>query len=464
MLDQPTNGKERPSDAATAQRRHLPAAGILPAIALAVAVGAVSTLWDGSPWLGVGAAVGGLALTMALFIGGMGAMTFTLAAAGAFTVSMLSLRVGPVSLADTLFALSLIPTTAGLTRDPVNRNELGRYLPVAVLTCLTVAGGLGGSFTATDQVTSMAELGRFTASTLLLIVIIALWSPSREMVRRLMWIALLGVCVHVLIAMFIRDPNGRALGLATHPNHLGLSSALAIGLALGLVMSSRRRMHWALGGLALAILGLGIVMSGSRAAALAAAVTVVTFLIATRSWKLIAWGAVVLAVAAGLVTLKVVDLGEQNALTRLAGDRSAELSNRERVRAYDEALTAITENPLTGGGFTSAKAAHSIYLQLWVSAGLLGLVFVFGLGVVALKALLRARTRGDLTSLGLAAGYLGYLAAGFVTNQLWDRYIWLHLCLLLALQAKYRDSAATDPKLSDWSRAGVIPIRVNRSA
>lgn len=417
-----------------ASRRGLSVPVLVLTLALAVAIGAITTLSGASGFGGAAVAAGVLAVGFVAFTRGLEGLTFCLAAAAAFTVSLLGIRVGPITLADTFLVLSVLPIVANLTRDPLQRSQLSKYLSVVALTALTVAGGLGGSFVATDQISSVSELGRFTASSLFLLVVIALWSPAPAKVRMLLWISLVGVCFHVVIGMFIRDGNGRILGLATHPNHLGIASALSVGVALGLMFSTPRTLHKVLGGGALVLLGLGVVMSGSRAAAVGAAACIAIVLVSTRSWRLLAWGSVAVVAAAALVFSGTVDLGDQNALTRLGGDQSSRLSNVERGKAFDQALDSIAENPLTGGGFASAKAAHSIYLQLWVSAGILGLVFIFGVGIVVVRVLLEARAAGDLLSIGLAAGYIGYLVAGIASNQLWDRYIWLHLCLLLALR------------------------------
>lgn len=362
--------------------------------------------------------------------------------AAALALSMIALRRGEIVAADVLLAAAIGPLVIVASRRAFDGGRLlfsegfRWHLPVLVLICVVVFGGLIGSFFASEQNLSLAELGRFAASSMVGILLLWVWNPSRKMLEVLCWCLLAGATVNAALGLVLEKSGGRAMGLSTHPNHLGLAAALACGIALGLIFTSTGRARKFGAVACLSLLGVGILDSGSRAALLGVSVTVLTFLMTTKSWKLVALSLVLGGVAIATINFDLVTVNELNAVSRLRGDQTSYLADQERMEFARVTMESIAENPITGNGFASAKLAHSIYLQLVASAGLLGAVFAIGLIFMMIRALLAAKRSNDVLAIGVASSYAGYLAAGAFTNILWDRYVWVHLAVLLTLVAR----------------------------
>jgi len=387
-------------------------------------------------------ALGGATALLALVVGvwALGGLAKALVFGAAFTVSMISFRVGAeVTLADTFLGVAFVLVLAlsiGKYSNQLSRAAGMRWhFPVVVLVLLVVVGGLGGTFSASDQTRSLAELGRFAASSVVVVLLFWLWAPSKSTLRQICWVLVLGASTNAVLSLFLERFGDRAMGLSGHPNHLALACSLAIGVTLGLTFSSPSLGRQTFLAVCLAALGVAVIESGSRAALVGSVVTIAAFLVVTRRWTLIAMGAAAAGFASIAIYLNWFAIGELNAVNRMQGDLSAAASDRIRGEMAQEAVDIILLNPVVGSGFQSAKAAHSIYLQLWASAGFLGLVFAVGLVVITVRMLLTAGQRSDLLAIGLASSYVGYLTAGAVSNILWDRYVWLHLAVLLTLIA-----------------------------
>jgi O-antigen ligase len=139
------------------------------------------------------------------------------------------------------------------------------------------------------------------------------------------------------------------------------------------------------------------------------------------------------AVAVLLATTDATPLGRHNAIQRSIGDATSAASDRERLPQIESSLRTIAGQPLTGAGFEDVLDAHNVYVQLWAGAGVLGLFgFLLAAGTV-LRAGCRPRrgTPPHLLSSAFVAGYAGYLVAGTVQNFLWERYLWLHVAVIL---------------------------------
>lgn len=418
-------------------------------VVLALGLGLVSTATEDLGFLVLAAGAGVAVLAVIVGVWSIQGLATALIMGGAFTVSFIALRAGAeISLADLLLGAALAPVLILAIRnrtDPSAGPAVMRWhLPVLGLTSLVVVGGLAGTFTAGDQALSLSELGRFAASSMVVIVLFWLWAPPRRTLERLCWVLVLGASVNALLGLVMPKLGGRAMGLSTHPNHLALACALAFGVALGLLVSSPGAYRRLVLTGCLAILGVGVITSGSRAGLVGVVVTVAVFLVLTKQWKLVGLGAVLVGLVAGAIYFNLFAIGELNAVNRMRGDRSSFESDRERMEAAEQTIDIIRLNPVTGSGFESAKAAHSIYLQLWASAGLLGLAFALGLAVLTLRILLEAKRRHDHLAMGVAAAYAGYLVLGAVSNILWDRYVWVHLAVLVTLVAT--ESAAVNKR------------------
>ena len=191
--------------------------------------------------------------------------------------------------------------------------------------------------------------------------------------------------------------TGRAVGIFSQPNELGIFCAmlLPIGLALALAEQGRRaRLLAALGTLAIFA---GLMVSLSRGAWSGAVVALLAFWIflPDRRRFLVPVAAVVGASAALLVILSrvpVVGIVNQRLLSLFDG---AANPYDERPAIYAEARRQITESPWIGNGpgafpvtatqlsqdgyYLQAEHAHNLLLNTWAEHGLIGLLCLLGL-------------------------------------------------------------------------------------
>jgi O-antigen ligase len=173
--------------------------------------------------------------------------------------------------------------------------------------------------------------------------------------------------------------DGRAMGFTTEPNLLGHQAVLMGGLA-GLLLKP----HWAKG---LVLLGAGLMvfLSGSRGSLLALVPLGIAWW-----WGLGSQGRIkILAIAIFMgasILLSKVNLGHLANSFDLQAN-----SSKIRLEVWKVALERIKHNPIIGLGQTGFVPyylqhrppnalspwighTHNVFLQLWVEAGLLGLL------------------------------------------------------------------------------------------
>lgn len=384
-----------------------------------------------------------------------------LAGVGTFACERVKLS-SRLSLSDLLLLLAtlcLLPRLLGEGRDALRSGG-----PLLAGIGLIGAGGLLGTLAAPNLLGSLSELAGFLLLTSWLVLLTTVWQPTVREIRRLVWSFLGSVALSSLDAIYLDhgDLNGRALGLTTHPNQLAMLCVLATGPATLLVIGSRGRARAAAIAVA-GILPLGLLYSGSRAGFFGylAVLLGVIILSRRREWIVAALAGPLLA--ALLIASGAVRLPTPNALQRVFGSHntlvqhSLDYSNIERRELLSVTLARIEHHPLTGEGFEYFSAAHDIYLQLWASAGLLGLAG-FGLVTWRTMAPVLGAWRGEvrpaadspesLLAIGLSLGFGGFLVAGLFQNQLADRFIWLAPSLILALRPLLAEAGARLPARS----------------
>lgn len=350
---------------------------------------------------------------------------------GAGTVGLNSLRVESLATADLFLLLAAAGVAIYAFQHGVRTPALLERSTVGIF--LIVVGGLLGTLYAEHSLTSLGLLASLVVGSYAVLALIAIWAPQPSEVRTVSGAFVLGAVVSALFALTSGDE--RPAGLAIHSNHLGLVCVLALGPALALAWWSKaslQRVAWIV---AAGLLMAGIVISGSRAGVLGASVVLLLMFLHMRTSA--ARFAIVstILVAICVLYLGLVDVPGQDALTRsLPGDASSQESDVGRNELLHRSLDRVAEHPLTGEGFESAGEAHNIYLQLWSSAGLLGLVGFVLLASGTLRVFFRRRKgseppRDAVIMIGLLASFAGFLVAGFVQNGLWDRYIWIVLGL-----------------------------------
>ncbi|HYI61142.1 MAG TPA: O-antigen ligase family protein [Acidimicrobiales bacterium] len=356
---------------------------------------------------------------------GLQTVAFAATGASAFFMPMISLRVAPsVSIGDALLlsAIGLASTAVLIRRYPLHFRPLRSVTRALVL---VVAGGVLGSLLHGG---GSGELVSFGAGVGSVIVCFGLQDLAPDQIRRLCWAFALGSTTSGLVGILLGYSvlGSRLYGLSHHPNHLAMVNVLALGMTLGLVLTTSQGRARSIGQ-CLALCHLVIVfMTGSRAGVIGVVVVVGAATIVTRRRHLaIALGGGATALFVVLAT-GVITLTDANVLSRLAGGGGASASDVERADALSSTWETIGDSPILGAGFSSARAGHSVPLQLWQVAGIFGLMAFVVLVATTVRSL---RHPHSVLSVGLWSGYAGYLAASLVSNQLWDRYVWLALAL-----------------------------------
>lgn len=349
-----------------------------------------------------------------------------------------------LTLCDVLLAVALVATAASPTLRRPLRDALDKRGVLAGLALITGGALLGTAFAADYGLSLLGTVGFFFA-TAGPVMALVLWAPSRNHLRWFCVLWLAGAVVSSLWAV-LGGPTmvGRRLGLASHPNSLGLISALGTGVAFAFVLAGPRLLRWLAGVSCLVLVG-GMWASGSRAALLAVVSAVPAVAVLSKRPRVAMFSGAAAAVVGAAVFVGVVHAPALGDVGRLLGDRSTVESDAGRLGQLGHSLDRIMDHPLTGDGFEFAPEVHSIYLQVVVAAGPLGLI---GLAVATGSLLSAARrgigdrhgpVTGDRVLLaGLAGGYIGYMVGAAFQNSLSERYLWLYVAGTLALAADLR--------------------------
>ena len=199
-------------------------------------------------------------------------------------------------------------------------------------------------------------------SALVVVASAACWAVGRSMTRRgcdalvgvVVWASTFGAFVGVLqvVVGVERGPLALAFGRPTsfYQNPVYYGAICAMGLAAAVVDAGRRWRPVLL--VPIAVLGIGVSLSGSRLALLAAIVVFAAFVAIERSIgsaRAVASGAVALVV--GVVVDRLAGRGT-NAVNRLAG---ADGGGRTQVWKYT--LASVRDEPIWGWGLGNFRAA-----------------------------------------------------------------------------------------------------------
>ena len=282
---------------------------------------------------------------------------------------------------------------------------------------LLVFAGVISSLLTDSPVVSLRYVGQLLVAVFVLPTFLAWWQPRLPVLLGLAWAYVGGQAVSSIVAL--GQGGSRAQGLTTHPNFFGLCCTLAFALGFFLLQHSGPVLRCVVVGLDV-LFAAGVSMSGSRAALLGLVLLSLVWVLVQRSalgGYAMAFVAVT-ALAVGNWALSA--LPEGSALARLAGNSTASVSDSHRQSLVQSGLHQFLERPLTGNGFEQALQSHSIFLEVAVAGGLLGLVgYLFMLGAL-LKPLIDRTNRLH----ALSYPVLAYALVGALSNSLWDRFIW----------------------------------------
>ena len=243
---------------------------------------------------------------------------------------------------------------------------------------------------------------------------------------------------------------GRMTGTAQHVNDFGGSAAVALPVAMGLAFQTLAgRPIRLVGGLGTVLIAIGLVLSGSVGAMVAAVCG--TGVAATVGGRKRAFGIAAAAIAmATAVTWHFQAAQSADTLSeRIHAVSGTSGTLAARVDVFKLAWAHIADHPLVGVGlgFDPARPGsglpdliHNAFLSAWYQGGLLALV---GLGVICLTALragLQAVAQAEdvderVLAGALAGSFAAYLVFALGEPTLYVRYGWVPVALVLALRA-----------------------------
>lgn len=380
-----------------------------------------------------------------------------------------------------VFMLEILTTRSILLRVRMRASTSFRLIFSGVF--LLAIAAFASAVAASDSLAAFEVGVRYLIGLALLIALIASHQDLRSL-RRLATALVVGACVASILAIigyqnpqigaFSIGVSRRAKVFFEHPNQLGmvLSAIFAIPVA-ALMLNPRVILGW----LAAALIGTGVVLSGSMAnTLLLVAGAFLVFIVILRRAGMIR---ILASISAGVFLLSALAVFGTQAIGSLSprlgaivesvtygdGDLATALpSVSERLGLYSDAWQLFQSNPLFGIGGDNAYQylqtpsgrpiphAHNFFLDVLMSMGLLGAVaaLVFGLGWIAI-ALQLLRPHGPSLRY-LQAGVGSALLVFMVSNQSSDSlggtivYLaWALLSLALGLLQQSTLSARFTP-------------------
>jgi hypothetical protein len=232
-----------------------------------------------------------------------------------------------------------------------------------------------------------------------------------------------------------RAVNGRAYGLASHPNILGLLSGVAVVIFLYLIFKTARRKVPLLLGLALNIGAL--VFSGSVSSYIACLLGVAVFMRAAR----LSFRVPLLLGVAGVGAMWALDQLDKAGIMRNPARRLAQVTGQTRDAStldirqgtYAYAWEGIQRDPFFGRGLDPASGAtfdhvtltHNVLLRTWFQGGLgMGLAFALIVAAIVVTVVRAVVRRQDATSAGVLAVLISFSMTSAALQQ---GYFWLLL-------------------------------------
>ncbi|MFF1252994.1 O-antigen ligase family protein [Pseudarthrobacter sp. NPDC058329] len=380
--------------------------------------------------IGFALVLGGMLAILLVMFAGLRALALTLAFGAFFFSPMIAVRLSDSITVGDVLLVGAVAVALLSNKGAESLPASGKHISWAA--CLLVLGGLIGTIaTSTAPTESAMQLAQYAIAVLLSLGLVRLLKPGKKV---LTWMGVaygLGASVSCLVAVMDKV-NPRPAGLALHSNHLAISAALAVGIWLALLMATKSRLLALLSLAGITLCVWGTIIGGSRAGIVAIAVVVLGAVVGLGASKLsmfllLAGGGFLYAISVGFIDIS----GKHNAIGRLLGGGSAEEADMGRSLKYEAVWDRINNNMFVGNGFENARDGHSLYLQMWDSGGVLGILAAVILVLAAVAAFLRARRTKNRLAVVLWSGYIGYLAAAILSNQMWDRYIWLALALAI---------------------------------
>lgn len=375
----------------------------------------------GIPMLAIGAAA---ALTIVLALGFERAGTLFMILALFFSpMNIIRVVAGGASVtaSDGLFVgatILLLPTLMS------RRLKVPALYAAGAIGLLTM--GIVASVASTSPLLSLLLISKIVIAGLVMPIVFMWWGPNLKLISVM---AAAYICGNVVsVAYSFVDPVQvfRSYGLTTHVNNFGHASLLSMAL-MPFVFRLLPRWTWAFQGIAAIACFWGIWASGSRAALLVLAVIIMLYPILERSGR-VAWAGAFGATIVVLFMSRIRGADDASALGRLLGGDASVNSDNQRRDQLRLGWSQFKEHPISGRGFVDVIEFHNIYLAVAVAVGVLGLIaFLVMLWPAVHPLIFGSRPYGLI-----AYPAISYMGFGALATNLWDRFVWILIALILA--------------------------------
>ncbi|HXX91427.1 MAG TPA: O-antigen ligase family protein [Acidimicrobiales bacterium] len=392
--------------------------------------------------------------------------------AGMFFLSLLSIRITKsLSVSDGVFAIASLLLALSRTRKAAMKSPVwfvGAYL--------FVLGGVIASFFAVSHLGSLLVVANS-------IYVLFVWRwltynvlTTPTWVERSMDFYVLGSALSSAVAILqaklhilgyrgnlpgVHAEAARAVGLSYQPNLIGVTSALALTFALGLILHSglgRYRFR----AVAMGVIALALIFTASVSGMACAGIGMLLLLVlkGVRIQRVLA--VAVLVVGAYLIGNQLLGSGSNlNIFNRIhatttAGSGANTVSTR--VETLKNAWAGIQQSPIFGHGLdltssfvyydpylrpVTPYATHNVVLCIWYEGGILmlfGAAICMGSGVRRMVGRYRSPV-GDV----VLAGAVVVIAFSMQGPELVDRWMWLPFVLAMVFRPPARRAIGPRP-------------------
>lgn len=276
-------------------------------------------------------------------------------------------------------------------------------------------------------------------------IAILLWRPGGKVIRGLAWTYVAGHMTSWAGGIVTGGitAQGRHFGMTHHPNYFAEAAIMAIALLIFLFFEYQ---HWLMRTVVLGFAGLtgiSILLSGSRGATIVVAVLVVMIPIVERSAITGFFYAVCGATLVAALPFVLQLTGNTSAIDRLLGGGSAAGSDQARSAGLEAGIDRFWASPFFGDGLIDLFDIHNNVLQVAVGIGIFGL-FGFLLVMFAMARPLF----GDSPYRRLCYTVWGYIGWGLLIPSLYDRTLWIPMCLAAVCWLAADDQDGTSEAIS----------------
>lgn len=343
----------------------------------------------------------------------------------------------PVTPTDALLVVGF-----GLLLPEMFKNKLRLPLTYVIGIIVVVIFGMLATLMSARPLESVFALAFWLVVMVGLPLGILLWRPSGPVIQLLAWTYVLGHMASWAGGIATgKITGGRHYGMTNHPNYFAEAGIMAIALLIYLFFEHRAWLARTIVMGAAVVVGLSVLMSGSRGATLVVAVLVLMIPIVERSALTGFFYAVVGATLVAALPYLLEITGNTSAIDRLLGGGTSSGSDVARSNGLESGWDRFWASPWFGDGLIDLFDIHNNLLEVAVGIG------IFGLMGFLLVLFAFARPLFDaVPHRRLCYTMWAYLGWGLLIPSLYDRTLWVPICLSAICWAGVR-AAKAEPDL-----------------